>query len=136
MKSTVNSLSAAALLASSHAPAQVLHAPLYKHPDLAPRCMFVFLMGKKRSKEVVAAPVYGRPPAGTPSKFVVLVQHAAASASNLFFRLEIKFDAEKIGNFVTGFAKVFARAQNQNPHSLPAASIVASYGFIAARMAA
>jgi hypothetical protein len=30
-----------------------------------------FLMGKKSSKEVVKAPVYGRPPAGTPSKCVV-----------------------------------------------------------------
>ena len=30
-----------------------------------------FLMGKKSNKEVVKAPVYGRPPAGTPSKCVV-----------------------------------------------------------------
>lgn len=56
---------------------------------VVPLVVFVFLhMGKRSSKhDVVKAPVYGRPPAGTPSK------------------LEIKFDPEKIGHYVTGFAK-------------------------------
>jgi hypothetical protein len=68
-------------------------------------------MGKKSKQEVVKAPVYGRPPAGTPSRFACTATHAQCAAIRavqvtLCSRLEIKFDPEKIGNFVTGFAKV------------------------------
>ncbi len=72
-------------------------------------------MGKKSKKEVVKAPVYGRPPLGTSSKCVVCEQFNLLVMAvhlislfqvTLFTRLEIKFDPEKIGNFVTGFAKV------------------------------
>jgi hypothetical protein len=63
-------------------------------------------MGKKSKKEVVKAPVYGRPPAGTSNKCVITFHKFIAMHIYMSFRLEIKFDPEKIGNFVTGFAKV------------------------------